>query len=234
VQYIERPAPAPLPQQPFQPARMQEPALVIDLTEAAAVSNGDAVHAQVMHHRSMTIPQGTIIPAVLETPINSSTPGLTRAIVSKDIRGFDGARVLIPKGSRLFGEYQSDVKAGQSRAVVNWTNLVRPDGVSIHLASPASDANGRTGIPGHVNNHILARLTSAVLQSSLEFGENYAYRSTSSGSVIVSAPIQTVASASTPLIPSAQAAPTITVQQGADIAVLVARDLDFTGTPFRQ
>ena len=229
IQYVERPAPAPPPQPVQAAARLQEPALVIDLTDGADTKGADAaVRATVMRHRSLIIPQGTIIPAVLETPINSSTPGLVRAITSKDTHGFDGARVLIPKGSRLFGEYQSDAKAGQSRVLFNWTNLVRPDGVSIRLNSPAGDRSGGTGVPGAVNNHLLARFTSAVLQTALEVGPYLAYQP-GAGSVIVSAPIQTATAPAAALIPTAQAAPTITVKEGADIAVVVAHDLDFSG-----
>jgi type IV secretion system protein VirB10 len=227
VQYIERPSPN--PSSALIQGRLQEPALIIDLSQEADAGKGaDQAHATIMRHRSMIIPQGTIIPAVLETPINSSAPGLVRAITSRDTSGFDGSRVLVPKGSRLFGEYQSNVRAGQSRVLVNWTNLVRPDGVSIKLSSPAADAGGGTGVPGAVNNHILARFTSAVLQSALAVGVNFAYRP-AAGSVVIGAPIQAAASAGGTLIPDAQAEPTITVKEGADIAVLVARDLDFSG-----
>jgi len=205
-----------------------------NLKDLIAIHKDDpTVHATVMRHHSMIIPQGAVIPAVLETPINSSMPGLVRAITSKDTRGFDGALVLIPKGSRLFGEYQSDAKAGQSRVMVNWSNLVRPDGVSIRLNSPAGDRSGGTGIPGKVNDHFLARFTSAVLQSALTVGPYLAYQP-AAGSVLVNAPITTAATPATTLIPTAQAAPTITVKEGADIAVVVAHDLDFSGALPRQ
>jgi len=63
---------------------------------------------------------------VLETAFDSTRPGLARALVQSDVRGFDGSRVLIPRGSRLIGEYRSDVAPGQHRALVNWTRLIRP------------------------------------------------------------------------------------------------------------
>src|SRR3546814_16795973 len=63
-----------------------------------------------MSNRSTTVPQGTLIPAVLETAFNSTGSGFARALVQRDIYGFDGARVLIPRGSRLIGEY--DRKSG--------------------------------------------------------------------------------------------------------------------------
>jgi type IV secretion system protein VirB10 len=214
---------------PVAPGQLQEPALVIDLTEAPEASKAtDQAHAVVMRHKAMIVPQGTTIPAVLETPINSAAPGLVRAITARDVSGFDGSRVLIPKGSRLFGDYPSNIQPGQSRVLVTWTTLVRPDGVAIKLGSPAADANGGFGIPGRVNNHTLARVGSALLQSALAVGVNLAYRP-AAGAVVIGAPIQAATTAGGALIPDAQAGPTITVKEGADISVLVARDLDFSG-----
>lgn len=212
------------------PAHLQEPALVIDLTEADGdpAKGAEAAHATVMRHKAMIVPEGVVIPAVLETPINSTAPGPVRAITSRDISGFDGSRVLIPRGSRLLGEYQANVQAGQTRVLVTWTSLVRPDGVSVRLGSPASDPKGGIGVPGAVNNHILARFGSAVLQSALAVGVNLAYRP-AAGAVILGAPVQAASSAG-PLFPDAQAGPTITAKEGADIGVFVARDLDFSGT----
>jgi type IV secretion system protein VirB10 len=47
-----------------------------------------------------TIPQGAMIPGVMETALDSDLPGYARAVVSRDVRGFDGSAVLIPRGMR--------------------------------------------------------------------------------------------------------------------------------------
>lgn len=207
--------------------------MVVDLTEVDDQGKqDDAARARVMRHRAMIIPQGTIIPAVLETPIDSTAPGPARAIVSRDIYGFDGSRVLIPKGSRLYGEYQSETHAGQARAMVNWTSLVTPQGISIRLGSPAADSRGEPGVPGRVNNHALARLSAAVLQTALVVGGEIAARP-APGSVVIGAPVQNISQSAETLIPTPPG-PTITVPQGADISVLVARDLDFSGSLPRE
>ncbi len=90
-----------------------------------------------------TVTQGTLIPAVLETAINTDVPGYVRAVVSQDVRSFDGRRVLVPRSSRLIGQYQSGLQAGQKRAYVIWTRLIRPDGVSVALASPGTAFDGQ-------------------------------------------------------------------------------------------
>ncbi|MGQ4828530.1 TrbI/VirB10 family protein, partial [Enterococcus faecalis] len=79
---------------------------------------------------------------------NSDLPGFVRAVVSRDVTGFDGNRVLIPAGSRLIGQYRSGLAAGQSRAFVIWTRMIRPDGVSVALGSPVTDTLGRAGLGG--------------------------------------------------------------------------------------
>ena len=110
----------------------------------AAAENAPA-RAVRISNSSYTVPQGAIIAGVLETAINSDLPGYVRAVVSRDVMGFDGRRVLIPSGSRLIGQYRSGLAAGQSRAFIVWTRLTRPDGVTVSLGSPVTDPLGRAG-----------------------------------------------------------------------------------------
>jgi type IV secretion system protein VirB10 len=94
-----------------------------------------------------TVTQGTLIPAILETAIDSDLPGYVRAVVSQDVKSFDGRRVLIPRSSRLIGQYKSGLAAGQTRAYVMWTRLIRPDGVSVALASPGWNTMASPAFP---------------------------------------------------------------------------------------
>ncbi|WP_235523447.1 TrbI/VirB10 family protein [Sphingobium sp. Leaf26] len=199
---------------------------------AGAAGDDQAVRASVIRNRANLVPQGSMINAVLETPIDSRRPGLVRAVVSRDARGFDGTRVLIPRGSRLIGEAAGDAKAGQRRVLVTWTRLIRPDGVAIRIGSPAADVLGGAGIRGKVNNHFIERFGNAVLQSALTIGVNIASRPRSN-SVIVGLPGQIGATGQN-LLPNVDLAPTIKVASGAEISVFVARDLDFSGTGLRR
>ncbi|AXJ97105.1 type IV secretion system protein B10 [Sphingomonas sp. FARSPH] len=175
----------------------------------------------------MVMPTGTMIPAVMETPIDTARPGLVRAIVSSDTRGFDGRRILVPRGARLVGEYQAFVQSGQNRVLVNWTRLIRPDGVTIALSSPAADALGGAGVPGKVHSYFLKRFGAALLQSAMTVGVNLASRP-GNGSVIVGLPSAQIGNTiGQGLLPN-DIRPKITVKQGAEINVFVARDLDFS------
>jgi type IV secretion system protein VirB10 len=198
----------------------------------AAFANTDRAHAAVFADRATTVPQGTLIPAILETALDSSRPGFARALVQHDIRGFDGTQILIPRGSRLIGQYAGDVAQGQKRAFIAWSRLIRPDGVTIALDSPAADPVGRGGVHAQVNSHFLARFSGAILQSILDVGVNLASRSSNSP-VIVALP-GSLQNATGSVVQPTQIAPTLKVKPGTSIGVFVARDLDFGGAGTSQ
>lgn len=185
---------------------------------------GAAVHATKLSDPANTVVQGTLIPAVLETAIDTDVPGYARAVVSQDVRSFDGSKVLIPRSSRLIGEYKGVTQAGQRRAFLMWTRLVRPDGVSIALASPAADFSGQAGIGGQVNSHFLSRFGSSILLSILGGAGTLATGGAST--VIVGGAGQSAASIAAQRDSNRPA--TIKVQQGQPIRVFTARDLVFS------
>jgi type IV secretion system protein VirB10 len=174
----------------------------------------------------MTVPQGYLIPAVLETGFDSTKPGFARAIVSRDVRSFDGKNVLIPRGSRLIGEYRSAATQGQNRAVITWTRLIRPDGMTIMLDSPAVDTLGRGGVKASVNTHFFSRLGDALLQSTVGIGQALANRAVTGPVVVL--PGNTISAGSAAAVPTGNYAPTLKVAPGKSISVFVAHDLDFS------
>ncbi len=129
-----------------------------------------AVKTTFVDNRTNVIAQGKMLTAVLETAINTEIPGFVRAIVSRDVYGEAGSEALISRGSRLFGAYSSEVSRGQVRVQINWTRLIRPDGVDLAISSSASDQFGRAGIPGNIDNKYGAVITSSLLTSILSVG----------------------------------------------------------------
>jgi len=170
-----------------------------------------------------TVTQGTLIPAVLETAIDTDVPGYVRAIVSTDVRSFDGKHVLVPRSSRLIGQYKSGLTAGQKRAYVIWTRLIRPDGVSVNLGSPAIAFGGETGLPGKVNSHFFERFGSAMLLSVVGGLSTLA---TGGAGVVIASGGQSAAAQA--VQSGSQVGPTIRVRMGEPIRVFTARDLDFS------
>ncbi len=221
------PLPSPLPQQP------SGPQVVFDGTVRAPsppvrsqdeTSDAERVSAGRLLNPSRTIPQGTVIPAVLETALDSTRAGGVRALVQRDISSFDGSRVLIPRGSRLYGEYESNLQAGQNRALVQWTRLIRPDGVTVALNSPSSDPLGRAGVRGRVDTKFLQRFGGAILQSVLDIGVGLAVNEASDG-VFVALPGSTQ---NVQIAPEGTIQPTLRVRHGTSVSVFVSRDLDFS------
>ncbi len=102
-----------------------------------------------------TVFQGTIIPAVLLTEVSSDLPGMLTAQVTLDIYdGIRGTTLLIPKGSRLVGSYNNDVRPGQERVMAAFRRIIFPSGASVDLgAMAAADQIGRSGFQDEVDSH---------------------------------------------------------------------------------
>jgi type IV secretion system protein VirB10 len=167
-----------------------------------------------------------MIPAVLETPIDTSRPGFVRAIVSQDARGYDGRRVLIPRGSRLIGECQGAVRSGQSGVLVTWSRVILPDGRTYQLDSPAADSLGGAGVPGHSHSFFLTRFFNSALQSALYVGETLLGGGSRTTIVVGTAAGTAPAIATEGLASGPQ--PKIKVASGALLNVYVAHDIDFS------
>jgi type IV secretion system protein VirB10 len=187
------------------------------------VGGGPAMAAP-MTNPSTTVTKGTLIPAVLETAINTDVPGYVRAVVSQDVRSFDGKKILIPRSSRLIGQYQSGVQQGQKRAYVIWEDLIRPDGVRVKISSPAVAFDGTTGLEGDVDTHFFSRFGSGLLLSVV--GGLGAVATGGVGGVILAGGAQSAANSA--VQQDGARSPTIRVKMGEPIRVFTARDLDFS------
>lgn len=120
--------------------------------------------------RNNVIAQGKMLNAVLETAINTEVPGSVRAVVSRDVYGEAGNNVLIARGSRLYGTYSTETARGRARVQINWTRLIRPDGVDLAISSSASDQFGRAGLEGEVDNKYSSVVVNSLLTSLLAVG----------------------------------------------------------------
>lgn len=125
------------------------------------------VEIEIIEDRTRTIAQGKLINAILETAINTEFPGAVRGIITRDVYGEAGKEILIPKGSRIYGTYSSDVRRGQGRVNISWNRLLRPDGISINIALTASDQFGRAGIPGDLDSKFSSLIANSLLSSVL-------------------------------------------------------------------
>ncbi|WP_240309505.1 MULTISPECIES: TrbI/VirB10 family protein [Sphingomonas] len=230
-QVVTAPGPASGPTEASAPGRIAiRPAGGDEFASRADASAIDTAVARRMVDPASTVSQGTLIPAVLETAINSDLPGYVRAVVSQDVRSFDGSRILIPRSSRLVGQYKSGLAAGQTRAYVLWSRLIRPDGVSVAIASPGTDEAGQSGLAGQVDGHFFKRFGSALLLSVVGAASAIG---TGGASLLISGGGASAAGVAAQQ--NGSIAPTVRVSQGQPIRVFTARDLDFSqvGAPGR-
>ena len=117
-------------------------------------------------------------PAALLTGIQSDLPGQVTAQVTEHV--FDtptGKFLLIPQGSRLIGQYDSQISFGQKRVLLVWNRIMLPDGKSIVLErQQGADARGFSGLEDDVDYHwwdlIKVAALSTLLSVGAELGSN--------------------------------------------------------------
>jgi len=216
------PTPAPSSATPLADATDHAAPLAALLIPTAA----PAARASNLPTQRLLLAKGAFIDCTLETAIDSSLPGMTTCITATDTFGVDGKVVLLERGSKLIGETRGQVQQGSARLFVLWTEARTPTGVVVPLASPGTDALGRSGLDGEVDRHFWERFGAAIFISLVDGAAQAAQRSGGSGTVIYdSSSSRDVATEA--LRGSIGIAPTITKHQGDRIQILVARDLDF-------
>jgi type IV secretion system protein VirB10 len=136
---------------------------------------------------------------------------------------------LMEKGTQIVGEYRGDLRRGSQRLFVLWTRAKTPTGVIVALASPATDALGRTGFDGEIDTHFWQRFGGALLLSvvndagaigSAQMQNSNFQVNNTMGAANTAAGIAVERSIDIP--------PTLNKNQGELVNVFVARDLDFS------
>lgn len=176
--------------------------------------------------RNLLLAAGTSVPCVLQTAMDSATPGYVSCVLPSDVWSDNGAVVLMERGSRVLGEYRGGLEPGRGRLFVLWTRAVTPGGVAVSLASPAADALGRAGFDGAVDAHFWDRFGGALLLSIVDDGVHAAIGQSRDVQSTARVPSDAAAVA---LQNSVGIPPTLRKAQGAEVSIFVAQDLDFSG-----
>lgn len=197
-------------------------------TELDQLRHGSTIgeaRASRLPNRNFLIVAGSAIPCLLQTAMDTATPGYVSCLIPRDILSDTGGVVLLEKGTKVLGEYRSTLRQGQSRLFVLWTRAVTPAGVAIRLESPAADALGRAGFDGTLDTHFWDRFGGALLLSIVDDG-SYALTGGGGGaSNIAHVPSDAAAVA---LQNSINIPPSLRKAQGAEVSIFVAQDFDFS------
>lgn len=200
------------------------PATNLDnLRQASAIGRAQA---RPLPNRNFLITAGSFIPCVLQSAMDSSQPGYVSCIVPRNVYSDNGRVVLMEKGTKILGEYQGGLNRGQYRLFVLWTRAVTPRGIAIDVASPATDALGRGGMDGRVDNFFWQRFGTALLFSLVEDAATVGAEAIgNSASNTTRVPSD---AASTILQQNGQIRPVLRKNQGEDVGITVAQDFDFS------
>lgn len=172
---------------------------------------------------------GSIIPAALITAIHSDLPGQITAQVTQNIYDSPTGRLLlIPQGSRLIGEYDSDISAGQNRLLLSWDRLILPGGRSILLdRQPGADPSGMAGLKDRTNYHWGNMLKAAAISTLLGVGAELTTDSDDPLTRALRAGGQdTINQTGRQVVQRAlNVPPTLTIRAGTPLRVILTRDL---------
>jgi type IV secretion system protein VirB10 len=184
--------------------------------------------ASLLPTQRLLLPQGSFIDCTLETAIDSTLPGMTTCITAADTFGADGKVVLLERGTKLVGETRGQVRQGQARVFVLWTQARTPTGVVVPLASPGTDELGRAGLAGEVDRHFWQRFGAAMMITLIDGAVQAGVQASArNGGTVIYAPSSSQDVLTEVLKDTAAIPPTVIKRNGDRIQVLVARDLDF-------
>ncbi|MEG3088809.1 TrbI/VirB10 family protein [Sphingomonas sp. PB4P5] len=189
----------------------------------------ESVYRVVRPSSPYVVQAGSIIPAALITGIRSDLPGPITAQVTQNIYDtVTGRHLLIPQGSRLIGEYDSQVSVGQNRVLLVWDRLIMPDGRSIQLDRLiGADPAGYSGLQDRVNQHWGGMLRAALVSTLLGVGTEVG----SSGDddlvrALRQGTAESVGRTGQDLVRRQMGVrPTLTIRPGYQLRVIVTRDI---------
>ncbi len=184
--------------------------------------------ATVLANPHLTITQGTIIPCVLDTAMDSSQPGMVRCTVTDDIFATTGTVVLLEKGTRIVGQYRGGLQRGAQRLFVIWTRAETPNGVIVTLDSAGTDGLGRAGFYGDIDTQFWTRFGGTMLLSVIDDALAALVVSSSNADSIENTTNGASNLAQTELQSTINVPIVLRKNQGEEVAVMVARDLDFS------
>jgi type IV secretion system protein VirB10 len=223
------PPPQPGPEAPSEPATVAKAGGFEEKLEPTELR---ATSAAVMKDRDYWLTQGATLDCVLQTKIISTVPGMVSCYLTRNVYSTNGHVVLLDRGSKLVGRYQSGVQQGEARIFVVWTRAETPNGVVVNLDSPGTGALGEAGVGGWADTHFWGRFGAAIMVSMIQSGTNAVAARLAGAAKTTSISVQGPASAANDVVgktydSTINMPPTIYVNQGERISIFVARDLNF-------
>lgn len=186
------------------------------------------------------VKSGGVIPAVLETAINSDLPGMVTARIQENVYDtISGRHLMIPQGAKVVGRYDADTVYGQERVLLVWDRIIYPDGSSMSIKGmQGADGAGQAGFADEVDRHFwrafqsafLMSMMSAAVQQSQPQQQQGAYGNPSYGQTMGQEMGRMFGQLGMEIVRKGlNIKPTITVRPGYQFNIMINKDMVFDG-----
>lgn len=202
-----------------------------EMTDSLTSTRTATRKASMIGNRNFILAKGSFIDCALQTRLDSTVPGMTACVITRNIYSDNGKVLLIERGSTVTGEYKANMRQGMARIFVLWNRIKTPNGVVIPLDSPGTDQLGGGGVPGYIDNHFWQRFGGALLLSLVDDIAEGVTSNTGNGNNqfnFNSTGDTTQDMAAEALKNTINIPPTLYKNQGEQVGIYVARDLDFS------
>jgi len=201
-------------------------------TKAVQPARFSATHAYMVPDPTLIMTRGKVISCTLVPAIDTTLTGMVTCLTGEDATGADNKVSLMDRGTLCVGQQGGGVTNGQRRVGIIWQRCETPQHVLVPLESGATDALGRPGLPGQVDNHFWDRFGAAIALSLIsdigpyltavrQGGDN---NTTIAFPNILNGPQAVMGEV---LKNTMDIRPIITAPQGARVLIYLAGDIDF-------
>lgn len=186
--------------------------------------------ANLANTKTYVLFEGTIIDALLINRLDGSFAGPVSCLVSDNIYSHDRQHLLIPAGSKVFGEAAKVSAFGQTRLAVTFRRLIMPDGYSVNLDQlKGLDQEGATAVKDKVNNHYAqifgASLAVGILGGAAQLGTGNVLNQSAADRMQESFGVSMANSGEDILNRFLNILPTVTIREGSRVKIYLAGDV---------
>jgi type IV secretion system protein VirB10 len=178
--------------------------------------------------------EGSFFDTVLVNQLDGDAAGPVITMVTQPLYSHDHQHVLVPEGTKIFGEAKKIGGAGfgqQRRMAVVFHRLIMPDGYSVDL-DQFSGLNqiGEMGLKDKVNNHYLeifgASIALGVIAGAAEITQGGSTLNSNGSQMLVNGTASSISSTSGTILGQfMQIPPTITIRPGHRVKVFITQDM---------
>lgn len=174
--------------------------------------------------------EGTILETLLINRLDGSFSGPVNCMVTTDIYSHDRQHLLVPAGTKVFGETKRVETLGQNRLAVIFHRLIMPDGYSVSLDQfKGLNQLGETALKDKVNNHYVqifgVSLALGILGAVAESGTGNTFDQSATDRVRSDFGASISGSGEQVLDKFLNIPPTVTIREGSRVKIYLSDDL---------